>query len=95
MFYNPVLTEIGQKHGRSVAQVILRWLYQRGIVSLAKPVHEERIRENFDIYSFELDEEDMAKIASMDTQTSSFFSHQDPNTIEWFGNLVLERRSKE
>ena len=92
MFHNEVLLSIGKKHDKSVAQVILRWLYQRGIVSLAKSVHEERIKENFDIYSFELDDEDMKKIETLDTKTSSFFSHQDPNIIEWFGQLIKERR---
>ena len=92
MFHNEVLQAIGEKHNKSVAQVILRWLYQRGIVSLAKSVHKERIKENFDIYSFELDNEDMKKIETLDTKTSSFFSHQDPGIIEWFGQLIQERR---
>ena len=92
MFHNEVLQAIGEKHNKSIAQVILRWLYQRGIVSLAKSVHEERIKENFDIYSFELDNEDMKKIETLDTKTSSFFSHQDPGIIEWFGQLIQERR---
>ena len=92
MFQNETLMAIGAKHQKSVAQVILRWLYQRGIVSLAKSVHEERIKENFDIYTFELDEEDMNKIAALDTGTSSFFSHQDPAIIKWFGQLIIERR---
>lgn len=92
MFHNEVLQAIGEKHNKSVAQVILRWLYQRGIVSLAKSVHEERIKENFDIYLFELDNDDMKKIEMLDTKTSSFFSHQDPGIIEWFGQLIQERR---
>lgn len=92
MFHNEVLQAIGEKHNKSVAQVILRWLYQRGIVSLAKSVHKERIKENFDIYSFELDNDDMKKIETLDTKTSSFFSHQDPEIIEWFGQLIQERR---
>ena len=92
MFHNEVLQAIGEKHNKSVAQVILRWLYQRGIVSLAKSVHEERIKENFDIYLFELDNGDMKKIETLDTKTSSFFSHQDLGIIEWFGQLIQERR---
>lgn len=92
MFHNEVLQAIGEKHNKSVAQVILRWLYQRGIVSLAKSVHQERIKENFDIYSFELDNDDMKKIETLDTKTSSFFSHQDPGIIEWFGQLIQKRR---
>lgn len=92
MFHNEVLVSIAQKHNKSVAQIILRWLYERGIVSLAKSVHEERIKENYDIYSFSLTEEDKKLIASLDTKTSSFFSHQDPSIIEWFGKLIVERR---
>lgn len=92
MFHNEVLQAIEEKHNKSVAQVILRWLYQRGIVSLAKSVHEERIKENFDIYLFELDNDDMKKIETLDTKTSSFFSHQDPGIIEWFGQLIQKRR---
>lgn len=88
MFHNEVLAAIGEKHNKSIAQVILRWLFQRGIVSLAKSVHEERIKENFDIYSFELDDHDMNTITALDTKTSSFFSHQDPDIIEWFGGLI-------
>ena len=94
MFHNQTLLKIANKHKRSIAQVILRWLYQRGIVFLAKSVHEERIKENFDIYSFSLDDEDMKLIASLDTKTSSFFSHQDPSIIEWFGKLIIERRGR-
>ena len=95
MFHNETLMGIAKKHDRSVAQVILRWLYQRGIVSLAKSTHEERIRENFDIYSFKLDGDDMKLIETLDTKTSSFFSHQDPAMIEWFGQLIVERRKQQ
>ena len=70
----------------------MRWLYQKGIVSLAKSTHEERIKENFDIYSFELVKEDVDLIATLDTKTSSFVSHQNPNIIEWFGQLIIQRR---
>ncbi len=94
MFQNIVLTEIAKKHNKSVAQVILRWLYQRGIVSLAKSTHIERIEENFDIYSFSLDKEDLDKISLLDKNKSSFFDHRDPSIIEWFGQLILERRNK-
>lgn len=95
MFHNETLMSIAKKHDRSVAQVILRWLYQRGIVSLAKSTHEERIKENFDIYSFELDGDDMKLIKTLDMKTSSFFSHQDPAMIEWFGKLIVEKRNKQ
>ena len=88
MFHNETLMAIANKHHRSVAQVILRWLYQRGIVSLAKSIHEERIKENFDIDSFSLDEEDMNIISSMDKDNSSFFDHRDPKIVEWFESLL-------
>ena len=94
MFTNETLVKIATKHNRSVAQIILRWLYQRGIVSLAKSTHENRIKENFDIYSFSLDETDMELIKTLDKKKSSFFSHQDPTIIEWFGKLIVERRDK-
>ena len=93
MFKNETLVKIAEKHKKSVAQVILRWLYQRGIVTLAKSIHEERIKENFDIYSFELDDRDLELIYALDEKKSSFFSHQDPNIIEWFGSLIVERRN--
>lgn len=86
-FENPTLLHIGQKHGKSPAQVTLRWLYQRGIVSLAKSVHEERIRQNFDVEDFALSEEDMKLIATLNENASAFFSHTDPAMIEWLGSL--------
>ena len=95
MFKNETLVKIAKKHKKSVAQVILRWLYQRGIVTLAKSIHEERIKENFDIYSFELDDRDLELIYALDEKKSSFFSHQDPNIIEWFGSFIVERRNHE
>ncbi len=94
MFHNEVLVSLAKKHGRSVAQVILRWLYQRGIVSLAKSVHEERMKENFDIYSFSLDDEDMERIELLNKDASSFFDHRDPAVVEWFGDLIIQRRGK-
>lgn len=93
MFNNPVLHEIAIKHNKTVAQVILRWLYQGNIVSLAKSIHKERMIENFSIDSFELDNDDLAKILTLDTKTSLFFSHQDPKMIEWFGDLIIKRRN--
>lgn len=93
IFNNPVLHEIAIKHNKTVAQVILRWLYQRNIVSLAKSIHKERMIENFSIDSFELDNDDLAKILTLDTKTSLFFSHQDPKMIEWFGDLIIKRRN--
>lgn len=94
MFTNETLLSIASKYHRTVAQVILRWLYQRNIVSLAKSIHENRIKENFDIYTFNLADEDMKLIETLDTKTSSFFSHQDPSIIEWFGDLIIKRKNQ-
>ncbi|MGM9971935.1 MAG: aldo/keto reductase [Anaeroplasmataceae bacterium] len=94
MFKNETLTLIANKHNKSVAQIILKWLTERKIVALSKSVHEERIKENFDIEFFELDENDRNLINSLDEKTSCFFSHQDPAIIEWFGELIIERRNK-
>ena len=94
MFTNETLVSIAKKHSKSVAQVILKWLNTRGIVALSKSVHENRITENFNIEDFTLDDDDLKLIETLDTKTSSFFSHQDPNIIEWFGKLIVERRNK-
>lgn len=94
MFTNETLVSITKKHSKSVAQVILKWLNTRGIVALSKSVHENRIIENFNIEDFTLDDNDLKLIETLDTRTSSFFSHQDPNRIEWFGKLIVERRNK-
>lgn len=90
IFTNPILTEIGEKYGKSTAQVVLRWLMQRDIVALAKSTHEERIRENFDIFNFTLSDEDMSRIAQMDTNNSVFFDHQSPETVDRFVKLIEE-----
>ena len=87
MFSNEVLTEIGNKYHKSVGQVILRWLVQRGIVPLAKTVRKERMEENINIFDFELSNEDMETISNMDKETSSFFSHYDPATVEMICGL--------
>ncbi len=87
MFSNPDLKAIGDKYGKSVAQVILRWLYQRDIVSLSKSVKKSRMQENIDIFDFELSEEDMQMISNMDKQESSFFSHYDPAIVEMINGL--------
>ncbi len=87
IFTNETLTKIGQKYGKSVGQVILRWLVQRGIVPLAKTVRKERMLENINIFDFELSDEDMKVIASLNKDTSSFFSHYDPETVEMICGL--------
>lgn len=92
MFDNPVLLEIGKKYSKSAAQVVLRWLYQRGIVALAKSVHQERMQQNLDTDDFELTEEDMAAIAALDKGASLFFNHEDLGTVDFMKQLVMQRR---
>ena len=87
IFTNETLVEIGNKYNKSVGQVILRWLVQRGIVPLAKTVRKERMQENLNIFDFELSEEDTQTIASLNKDTSSFFSHYDPATVEMICGL--------
>lgn len=83
-FNNELLVSIGEKYGKSATQVILRWLIQRGIVVIPKTVHKERMIENFDVFDFELSDEDMESIRTLDTVESQFFSHRDPEIIKWF-----------
>ncbi len=90
LFTNPVLTEIGKQYGKTVGQVVLRWLIQRGIVALAKSVHPERMAENIDIFDFELSKEDIEKIANLDMKESAFFDHDAPQQVEWFMNRMLD-----
>lgn len=92
LFENCVLAEIAKKYSKSVAQVILRWELQRGIVVIPKSTHIERMEENFNIFDFALTDEEMQKIAELDTKTSAFFSHYDPNMVEWFAKMVEERK---
>ncbi len=94
LFENETLREIGLKYGKTPAQVILRWHLQRGIVVIPKSVHRERMEENLNVFDFTLTEEDMAAIRSLDTATSSFFSHQDPAMVEWFVKMVKERKER-
>jgi diketogulonate reductase-like aldo/keto reductase len=93
MFSNPILDNIGKKYQKTVAQVILRWLIQRGVVALAKSTHIERMQENFDLFDFELSPEDMDAIKSLDTGNSLFFSHQDASTVDFFIELINKRRN--
>ena len=92
MFELSELKEIGDKYGKTVAQVILRWHLQRGIVVIPKSTHVERMKENFNVFDFELAQEDMDVISKLDKNESSFFSHQDPSIVEWFGKLIEERK---
>jgi 2,5-diketo-D-gluconate reductase A len=92
IFTNETLKSIGDKYGKSNAQVIVRWLLQRGVIVLAKSVHFERMQQNIDVFDFELTDEDMKLIASLDDTNSLFFSHTDPNMVEWFVKMVQERK---
>ncbi|SCK25744.1 aldo/keto reductase [Vogesella sp. LIG4] len=83
LFGNAVLQGIASRHGRTVAQVVLRWLLQRGVVAIPKSVRPERMAENFAIGDFELSAEDMAGIATLDTGSSAFFDHRDPAMVKW------------
>lgn len=90
LFQHPQLTAIGARHGKSVGQVVLRWLYQRGIAALAKSVRKERMEENLAIFDFELSHEEMVQIAALDTAVSAFFSHRDPAMVEWLTQRRLD-----
>lgn len=92
MFDEPILSEIGKKYGKTAAQVILRWHIQRGIVVIPKSTHIERMCENFNVFDFELESDDMQKIQALDKGTSSFFSHTDPQMVEWFVKMVEQRK---
>lgn len=94
MFNLPELKAIGEKYGKTVAQVILRWHLQRGIIIIPKSTHIERMKENFNVFDFELSKDDMKIISSLDKKQSSFFSHTDPNMVEWFVKMVAERKGK-
>ena len=93
LFENEVLAEIGRAHGKTSAQVMLRWNLQRGVVVIPKTVHRERMAENIDVFDFELTTEEMASIAALDTSTSSFFSHADPAMVQWFAKMIEERKT--
>jgi len=92
LFENEILKKIGEKYGKTTAQVMLRWQIQRGVIVIPKSVHKERMIENFNVFDFTLANEDMEQITKMDTATSAFFSHQDPAMVEWFADMVEERK---
>ncbi|MBQ2925296.1 MAG: aldo/keto reductase [Ruminiclostridium sp.] len=95
MFDLPELKTIGEKYNKTVAQVILRWHIQRGIVVIPKSTHVERMEENWQVFDFALTDEDMAAIAARDTKQSAFFSHTDPQMVEWFAKMVEERKKQQ
>ncbi len=94
LFSDPVIAEIGAKYGKTTAQVVLRWHIQRGVIVIPKSTHIERMEENFNVFDFSLSAEDMAVMASLDKETSSFFSHYDPAMVEWFVQMVEERKTQ-
>lgn len=90
LFQHEILVSIAEKYNKSVAQVVLRWLAQREVVVIPKSVRKERIIENFDIFDFELSQEDMESITTLDTKQSLFFSHRDPDMVKWIGTRKLD-----
>jgi len=89
IFNDELLLAIASQYNKTVAQVILRWLTQRGVVAIPKSVQKARMAENFDIFDFKLSDEDMNSIQSMDTLSSSFFDHRDPAMVKWLGERKL------
>lgn len=90
LFSNELLSSIGTKYNKSIAQVVLRWLTQRGVIAIPKSVRKERMAENFNIFDFTLSIEDMESIKSLDMKSSSFFDHRDPNMVKWLGERKLD-----
>ena len=90
LFTDATLSEIGASHGKSVAQVVVRWLIQRDVVVIPKSVRPERMRENLDVFDFELTADEMTRIAAMDTGGSLFLDHRDPATVSRFGAMHIE-----
>jgi 2,5-diketo-D-gluconate reductase A len=90
LFQNELLTSIGKKYGKSVAQVTLRWMIQRGVVVIPKSVRKERIEENFDIFDFKLSSDDMEQIKTLDTEASLFINHQDRAVVKFLGTFKMD-----
>jgi 2,5-diketo-D-gluconate reductase A len=90
LFQNELLLSIATKYKKSIAQVVLRWLTQRGVVAIPKSVKKERIKENFNIFDFELNSDDLSSIATLDMKKSSFFDHRDPEIVKWMGSRKLD-----
>jgi len=90
IFHNELLAAIGKKYNKTIAQVVIRWLTQRGIVAIPKSVRKERMEENFNIFDFELSNEDMETIKTLDTNASLFFDHRDPKMVKWLGERKLD-----
>jgi 2,5-diketo-D-gluconate reductase A len=90
LFQNELLASIGQKYNKTIAQVVVRWLTQRGVIAIPKSVRKERMAENLSIFDFQLSAQDMDAIKSLDTNASSFFDHRDPNMAKWLGERKLD-----
>ncbi len=95
MFINPIIKAIGDKYHKTVAQTILRWLIQLNVVVIPKSIHIDRMQENFDVFDFELTNDDMQQINALDQNKSAFFSHQDPRMVEWFIEMVEKRKQNQ
>ena len=86
IFQNELLASIAKNHGKSIAQIVVRWLMQRNIVAIPKSIRKERMAENFAIFDFELTEQEMQDIVALDQKKSSFFDHRDPAMVKWLSN---------
>lgn len=95
LFENPVLVQLAEKYNKTTAQIILRWHIQRGIVVIPKSTHKARMEENLQVFDFVLEPEDMNRISALDKKQSAFFSHSDPAMVEWFVQMVEERKGKQ
>jgi len=89
LFHNELLQSIGDKYNKSIAQVVIRWLTQRGVVAIPKSVRKERMAENLNIFDFNLSAGDMESIKTLDTSASSFFDHRDPKMVKWLGERKM------
>lgn len=89
LFTHPTLTAIGEAHGKSVAQVVLRWLIQRGVVVIPKSVRPERMRENIDVFDFNLSDAEMMDVTALETGKSQFLDHRDPEAAKFLSTLTL------
>ncbi len=94
LFENPVLVQIAEKYKKTTAQIILRWHIQRGVVVIPKSTHKARMEENLNVFDFVLEQTDLNRISELDKKQSSFFSHSDPSMVEWFVQMVEERKGK-
>ncbi len=94
LFNNETMKSIGNKYGKTLAQIMLRWHLQRDIVIIPKSTHYERMVENFNVFDFKLNEEDMKLITDLDKSKSLFFSHTDPEIVEWFVKIIEKRKKQ-